>query len=506
MLRLPRIYFGAGLVFCLLLALPCQAQVATAWAASFNAYGDINSEDLVGDMVADGQGNIYLTGQSIADSPVENPRKIPTVKYRPDGTIEWTAFYSGTGGYEPEGSAIAYGPDGSIYVGGVLRANNTINWADMLLIKYNADGSEAWVRIYNGALNENDAVGDIAVDPSGNIYVGGFADQGCITLKYSPDGNLLWASPYSGNGMARAISLDDAGNVYVAGSGNNAAACLKYDPDGNLLWAQNYLPPSGEDRSEFNYAIWRADGLYLGGYIIETGVLKVAMMKCDAAGEMIWNHLYFTPSVVSDQIRGMDVDAEGNAYVTGVTTSGSGNGTLVTIKYYPDGQEAWINSYADDGYPSAVRADGAGNVYVTGYGYGSTSASGFRTLKYDADGNIAWLRIYRCSGDVGSEGRHLYIDPSGDVYVGGYGHRSLLGYDYLLVKYSASELAMGDANADGTVNVGDVISLVNHIFRDKPLPASIENADANCDSRLNVGDAAFMINYIFKKGHPPNCR
>lgn len=63
----------------------------------------------------------------------------------------------------------------------------------------------------------------------------------------------------------------------------------------------------------------------------------------------------------------------------------------------------------------------------------------------------------------------------------------------------------GDVNADTTVNVGDVVYLINYIFKSgySPQPFYYFTGDANHDCTTNVGDIVFLLNYIFKGGPPP---
>ncbi len=63
----------------------------------------------------------------------------------------------------------------------------------------------------------------------------------------------------------------------------------------------------------------------------------------------------------------------------------------------------------------------------------------------------------------------------------------------------------GDANNDGSVGVGDVVYIVNYVFKGGPAPPILEAGDANCDGNINVGDAVFLINFIFNGGPPPPC-
>jgi hypothetical protein len=63
----------------------------------------------------------------------------------------------------------------------------------------------------------------------------------------------------------------------------------------------------------------------------------------------------------------------------------------------------------------------------------------------------------------------------------------------------------GNANADGQVNVGDAVYMINFVFKGglAPKPYSICSGDANKDCQANVGDAVYIINYVFKGGQPP---
>ncbi len=63
----------------------------------------------------------------------------------------------------------------------------------------------------------------------------------------------------------------------------------------------------------------------------------------------------------------------------------------------------------------------------------------------------------------------------------------------------------GDANNDGSVNVGDAVYMINFVFNGgpAPIPYPICSGDANCDCQANVGDAVYIINYVFKAGPPP---
>ena len=63
----------------------------------------------------------------------------------------------------------------------------------------------------------------------------------------------------------------------------------------------------------------------------------------------------------------------------------------------------------------------------------------------------------------------------------------------------------GDANSDGKVELGDLVFIINYLFKNGPAPVPLARGDANCDSLVNLGDIVYLINYLFKSGPPPVC-
>ena len=63
----------------------------------------------------------------------------------------------------------------------------------------------------------------------------------------------------------------------------------------------------------------------------------------------------------------------------------------------------------------------------------------------------------------------------------------------------------GDANGDGLIDLGDVVFLVNYLYRNGPAPENSLAGDVNCDGIVDLGDVIYLINYLFKGGPPPHC-
>ena len=71
--------------------------------------------------------------------------------------------------------------------------------------------------------------------------------------------------------------------------------------------------------------------------------------------------------------------------------------------------------------------------------------------------------------------------------------------------FSMSYPGVGDCNADCMVDVGDVVYLIDYLFRDGNPPFPVDVGDANCDGFVDLGDLVFLINYLYKGGPPPSC-
>lgn len=120
-------------------------------------------------------------------------------------TQEWVVRYKGpTDSYANHPIAIGVDNNGNIYV-----AVNTLvqlvqgGYWDFATVKYNSDGVEQWVQIYDGPANQHDRARAMVIDEDGNVYVTGTSVgsassyEDITTIKYSPQGQQLWENRYS---------------------------------------------------------------------------------------------------------------------------------------------------------------------------------------------------------------------------------------------------------------------------------------------------------------------
>ena len=150
------------------------------------------------------------------------------------------AFSNGlnrTASTEDEPVGLVSDNTGNVYVTGYCEGSNTTS-LDYVTLKYNPNGDQQWVKIFNsGLVGVDDKATSIDIDPSGNIYVTGTtissgSDVDYGTVKYSPSGEVLWSVLYesnlSGNDNAKIVKCDNNGNVYVSGHATGSVSGLDY--------------------------------------------------------------------------------------------------------------------------------------------------------------------------------------------------------------------------------------------------------------------------------------
>jgi hypothetical protein len=63
----------------------------------------------------------------------------------------------------------------------------------------------------------------------------------------------------------------------------------------------------------------------------------------------------------------------------------------------------------------------------------------------------------------------------------------------------------GDCNDDKMIDVGDVVYLVNYLYKSDIAPNPLIAGDVTCDGKVDVSDVVFLLNYLFKEGTAPGC-
>jgi hypothetical protein len=477
-------------------AVPLFAQsVDTAWVRRYNAPADYWDE--ANAIAVDDSGNVYVTGESYGIGQFYD---YLTIKYDRTGNELWTKRYNGPGNRLDRASAIALDRSGNVYVTGESEGDGTSR--DYVTIKYDEAGREIWLRRYGGG-DWNDIATSMTTDDSANVYVTGYSYESITvgpdyaTLKYDHHGNELWAARYdSMYDYAYAVCIDSLHNAYVTGT----SGTLKYDAGGNMLWRRSYYGVdviAGKDNNAYVVGDLFGVGAEISDYLT---------IKHYPNGDTAWARTYNGQADSSDYAAAITTDDSGNVYITGVSY-GSGTGwDYGTLKYYPNGDTAWVRRYNGPGngldQPTAIAVDLFGKTYVTGYSEAGDAYQDYATVRYDETGNQIWVIRYDGPANSTDRSNAIVVDDSANVYVTGRSKGIGTSYDYATIKYV--QFLRADVDHTGEVNLADVVYLVNYLFKPgpAPVPAPIVG-DATCDSSVDIDDVVYLINYIFKDGPAP---
>jgi hypothetical protein len=295
---------------------------------------------------------------------------------------------------------------------------------------------------YLGGSNSSEIANDIAIDAAGNAYVTGQTTSAdfpitpgafdttfnggtfdAFVTKLNPSGSALVYSTYlggSGGGISTGpfdqgfgIAVDAGGNVYITGVTNST----------------DFPTTPGAFDTTFN------------------GQADAFITKLNPSGSALEYSTYLGGSGLAhgDQGNSIAVDAAGNAYVIGTTSSadfpttpGAFDTTLIgddafVTKLNPSGSELVYSTYLGSDNPDEGRditIDAAGNAYVTGFAGSDNfpiTPGAFDTTFSGGDAFVTKLNpsgselIYSTylGGSNGTSGNGIAVDAAGNAYVTG---------------------------------------------------------------------------------------
>ena len=313
----------------------------------YSTYLGGSSYDFAYGIAVDASGNAYVTGATYStDFPTANPFQATpgggsydafVSKLNAAGTaLVYSTYFGGSAG--ESGSAISVDRSGRAYVTGTTYSTDfpTKNAfqatrsgsgysADAFVAKFQASGSALVYSTYLGG-SENEFGLGVASDTSGDAYVTGWtwstdfptanAFQAAISgttcsqfgnsapcpdafvAKLNAAGSALVYSTYLGGSnyeYARAIAVDSAGNAYVAG----------------MTWSTDFPTMSPFQAVKGGPACASSPDL---------SCRDAFVAKLNPAGDDLVYSTFFG-GAGGEEADGIAVDASGNAYVTGLTTS-----------------------------------------------------------------------------------------------------------------------------------------------------------------------------------------
>jgi hypothetical protein len=379
------------------------------------------------------------------------------------GTELWNARYDGPASGHDGARAVGTDAGGNVFVTGVSAGIATLD--DWATLKYDPDGNLLWESRLNGPINGNDLPQSLLVDANGDVYVTGFSLlapglQTITTVKYSgADGAVLWEQRVPGLANAgRIMALDSEGNVVVTGW-DGAIRVVKYrGSDGEPLWSRRYDAGPGND-NPYGIAIGPDDTVYVAGTSsIGSGTAAVTL-RFTSRGELEWARL---SPVGTEGAAGIAVDGEGNAFTLSTLMRPSQFWNYKTVKYSPDGALLWQREYNGGGWDQAkaIALDPNGNVTATGQSQGAAGHGwDVATVQYDTNGVLRWVQRYHAGGN--DFGRTIVADADGNVYVAA---ASSMGFtidggngflDIAAIKYDVDGNEVWVSRYDGPANASD---------------------------------------------------
>ncbi len=208
------------------------------------------------------------------------------------------------------------------------------------------------------SFNPPTGVSEVLPDP---IQSGRLIGAGDTGIYQSTDGGNTWTQE-STTAVQPELVADPMNGVYYAASGSGASLVRI---SANL----QIFTPVGPPRTATVTALSVVNGQL---YAANQGSTHVFVTKLDPSGNILYS-TYFGGSA-NDRAIAMAVDAAGDVYVTGTTTSldfpvsegaYASSGNVFLFKLNPDGSLGY-STYFSGTLPGALAADASGSVWLAG--------------------------------------------------------------------------------------------------------------------------------------------
>jgi len=191
-------------------------------------------------------------------------------------------------------------------------------------------------------------------------------------------------------------------------------------------WVQRFNSPGNYNDYVTDMAIDKSGNVYITGYLnINDTNQDFVTMKYDQNGNQLWARYYDGPDHKEDKARFVDVDYQGNVFVSGISSY-----NVLTIKYNSDGDLIWVRRFENGLSTRGMSLDRNGNIYVTG----NTILDDILTIKYGSEGNLKWIKYYNGKANGYDISNDLIIDKNNIIYVSG----AVTGKGGIIIKYDTS--------------------------------------------------------------------
>jgi hypothetical protein len=266
-----------------------------------------------------------------------------------------------------------------------------------------------------------------------------------------------------------ATATDRTGAVYQAGTTNGSivggtsnnesrdAAIIKYNRNGTEAWRRQFGTSRFDaiygittDANNNVYAVGTTFGNLAGTKAGD--VSDVILTKFDSQGNQLWTRQFgdAAPTAVINSAFSLDVDANGDVYVSGLTARNGSSALPIdnfwVTKYTTNGDRVWFNEFGTSDYdePYATAVSNDGSVYAAGWSFGNFGGTNQGSYdgaiaKLTSAGQVEWQRNLGTNDYEWIWGADT--DSQGNLYLSGWtlgtfpGQTNAGSFDAFLTKY-----------------------------------------------------------------------
>jgi hypothetical protein len=315
----------------------------------------------------------------------------------------WRAEFTLDGQLQPFQS-LTRDQEGNVYVSGGAEIFGKGRFA--LIVKYLADGTEAWSRTHQTATNALNSVYGLTVNRRGEvsaiISTAKPEGWGASVVRFDSEGNWVGGWEYPGL-MGAAVGDLDANTFVFSGLFPNAeggfdSVLTKYDANGLRLWERRGAFPQSEPAVARVLAIDRAGNVYGAG-------VEISISKYSRNGDPLW-----AANLSGAYSAHMVLDQHRNVCVTGFR----GEDDTLTVKVDSKGRELWQSSFrsplGSPTQPLDIAANEKGDTFIV-----TSNPSIYNLIKYNALGQVVWTKEELGSPNLGYA--RLGVDKQGGAWL-----------------------------------------------------------------------------------------
>lgn len=320
-------------------------------------------------------------------------------------------------------TGVAMQPDGGVAAVGYSVAISS-PYYNAVVASYSKTGSLSWQKnLYGTSVNSYGKC--VAVDSSGNIYVGvthyNGSYQTWVLVKLSSTGTILWQRALyyaSRNSYIDSLTIAPAGDIALGGYSYNGAGQMDYlyaiysasgvmASNRRIPVLANWAPPVGN-----SFSAIKADSYpwYYSCVSLPNTVDNMLVIKADIGGTVSWQKQVGGVSTAC-AARGIAIDGSGNVFAVGIDVS---NNRTIVVKFNSSGTTQWKVQIASILSYGGAEIDSSGNLVLA---CGEVAGNYPQIVKLDTSGNLVFSK--RLTGGAYKQPRGIALSGGAVAAAGG---------------------------------------------------------------------------------------